>query len=48
MRMRDAIGDDARLARTRPRQDQQRSSVVQHRFALLRVQLVKERHRREW
>src|SRR5687768_8499642 len=42
--VRDAVGNDARLARTRAGEDQQRSRIVQHRLTLLRVQFVEELH----
>ena len=35
--VRDAKGDDARLARARPREDEQRAIAVQYSFTLFRV-----------
>jgi hypothetical protein len=38
----DSKGDDARLARARARENQQRPVTMQDRFALFRIQLVEE------
>ena len=42
--VRDAVGDDARLAGARAGQDQQRPVAMQHRFALFGIQLGEEVH----